>query len=86
MNIIEAVSKLEHGKKIKRKRWENIALISYTSYAFIMTIECAECGKEYEYDYDLYIYDLVLKDDVFPLIKYQFNVTDILADDWEVME
>jgi hypothetical protein len=49
-----------------------------------MTIECAECGKEY--DYDLYIYDLVLKDDVFPLIKYQFNVTDILADDWEVME
>jgi hypothetical protein len=86
MNIIEAVSKLENGKKIKRKRWENIALISYTSYAFIMTIECAECGKEYEYDYDLYIYDLVLKDDVFPLIKYQFNVTDILADDWEAME
>lgn len=84
MNIIEAVSKLEHGKKIKRKGWENIALISYTSYAFIMTIECAECGKEY--DYDLYIYDLVLKDDVFPLIKYQFNVTDILEDDWEVFE
>ena len=70
MNIIEAVSKLEHGKKIKRKGWENIALISYTSYAFI---------------YDLYIYDLVLKNDVFPLIKYQFNVTDILADDWEVL-
>ena len=46
-----------------------------------MTIECAECGKEY--DYDLYIYD---KDDVFPLIKYQFNVTDILNNDWEVME
>lgn len=86
MNIIEIVNQLEHGKKIKRKRWENIALISYTSYAFIMTIECAECGKEYEYDYDLYIYDLVLKDDVFPLIKYQFKATDILADDWEVVE
>lgn len=81
MNIIEAISRLEHGKKIKRKGWENIALMSYTSYAFIMTIECAECVKKY--DYDLYIYD---KDDVFPLIKYQFNVTDILADDWEVVE
>ena len=71
MNIIEAVSKLEHGKKIKRKGWENIALISYTSNTYIS---------------ELYIYDLVFKDDVFPLIKYQFNVTDILADDWEIIE
>ena len=71
MNVVEIVNQLEHGKKIKRKGWENIALISYRNYEFI---------------YDLYIYDLVLKYDVFPLIKYQFNVTDILADDWEVVE
>lgn len=71
MNIIEIVNQLENGKKIRRKGWENIVLISYRNYEFI---------------YDLYIYDLVLKEEVRPYILYKFSVVDILSDDWEVVE
>lgn len=71
MNIIEAVSKLENGKKIRRKGWNNLTLISYSDYNFV---------------YTLYLYDLVSSNYVSPYITYNFTVSDVLADDWEVVE
>jgi len=71
MNIIEVINQLENGKKIRRKGWNNLALISYRDYSFI---------------YTLYMYDLVSNEYVNPYIIYQFTVSDILADDWKVVE
>lgn len=71
MNIIEAVSELKDGKKIRRKGWNNLTLISYSDYNFV---------------YTLYLYDLVSNNYVSPYITYNFTVSDVLADDWEVVE
>lgn len=71
MNIIETISQLENGKKIRRKGWNNLTLISYSDYNFV---------------YTLYLYDLVSNNYVSPYITYNFTVSDVLADDWEVVE
>lgn len=57
MNIIEAVSRLEHGKKVKRKEW------AISLYAAVDTFWVFNGNK-----------------------TYTLTLSDILADDWEVIE
>jgi hypothetical protein len=73
MNITKAISHLENGKTIRRKGWENIALIMRPSFELYGI-------------YDFLIYDLVLKTEVRPYIHYRFSAVDILTDDWEIVE
>lgn len=71
MNIIEILIELQDGEKIRRKGWENIALIRHSTINSIPK---------------LHIYDLISDKFVRPYIQYKFSVNDILADDWEVVE
>lgn len=71
MNIVEIINQIEDGEKIRRKGWENIALIRHSTHNSIP---------------ELPIFDLVSNKFVKPYIQYNFSVKDLLADDWEVVE
>lgn len=71
MNIIEILSDLQDGEKLRRRGWENIALIRHSTIDSIPK---------------LHIFDLISDKFVRPYIQYNFSVNDILANDWEVIK